>query len=77
MSDSLNTLLELSGYTFRLDKGYWVKFEAYLVNATEQIPHGISYSVTLHDRHNRRIVDSTTLTAIHPSCAEKSLAAEG
>ena len=56
MADSLNTLLELNGYTFRLDKGYWVKFEAYLVDATEHIPHGISYCITLHDRYNRRIV---------------------
>jgi hypothetical protein len=56
MPDSLNTLLELNGYTFRLDKGFWVKFEAYLVTVTDQIPHGISYSITLHDRHNRRVV---------------------
>lgn len=56
MPDGLNVLLELNGYTYRLDKGYWVKFEAYLVNATDHIPHGISYSITLHDSHNRRLV---------------------
>ncbi len=56
MSHNLNTLVELNGYTFRLDGGYWVKFEAYVVNITEHIPHGISYSLTLHDRNNRRIV---------------------
>jgi hypothetical protein len=56
MPDSLNTLLELNGYSFRLEKGYWVKFEAYLVNSTEQIPHGISYCITFHDRYNKRII---------------------
>jgi len=56
MPEGLNTLLALHGYTYRLDKGYWVKFEAYLVNATEHIPHGISYCLTLHDKNNRRIV---------------------
>jgi Family of unknown function (DUF6516) len=56
-SVGLNTLLELNGNTFRLNKeGYWVKFEAHEVPVTDQIPHGISYSITLHDRHNRRIV---------------------
>lgn len=53
MPDGLSVLLELNGYTYRLDKGFWVKFEAYLVNATDHIPHGISYSITLHDRHNK------------------------
>ena|ERR1039457_4079004 len=54
--DDLNTLLDLDGYTYCLTKGYWVKFGAHKVAITEQIPHGISYSVTLHDRNNRRIV---------------------
>lgn len=53
----LDTLLDLHGITYRLDKGYWVKFEAYRVTAaSEQIPHGISYSLTLYDRNNTRVV---------------------
>jgi hypothetical protein len=55
-NDGLNTLLDLDGYTYRLNKGYWVKFEAHPVNVTDQIPHGISYCLTLHDRLNRRVV---------------------
>jgi len=54
--DGLNTLLDLDGFTYRLDKGYWVKFEAHVVSVTDQIPHGISYCLTLHDRHNRRVI---------------------
>lgn len=36
----LDTLLDLHEITYRLEKGYWVKFEAYTVTASEQIPHG-------------------------------------
>lgn len=52
----LETLLDLNGLSYRLDNGFWVKFEAYLVDPSEQIPHGVRYSLTLHDRHNARVV---------------------
>ena len=53
----LETLLSLSGYVFYLESGgHWVKFEAHQVAPTKYIPHGISYSLTLHDRNNVRIV---------------------
>jgi hypothetical protein len=29
----LETLLDLNGLTYRLENGYWVKFEAYLVTS--------------------------------------------
>jgi hypothetical protein len=52
----LETLLDLDGITYRLNEGYWVKFEVHSVDATEHRPHGISYSLTLHDRTNARVV---------------------
>ena len=52
----LETLLDLSGMSYRLDKGYWVKFEAWSVEPSEQIPHGIRYTLTLHDRNNARVI---------------------
>ncbi len=52
----LETLLELDGTNYRFDDGYWVKFEAHTVEATEQRPHGISYSLTLHDQTNERVM---------------------
>ncbi len=53
----LNTLLELSGIEYWLDENYWVKFEAYEVEeVTPQIPHGIRYSLTLHNQYNKRIM---------------------
>lgn len=39
-----------------MDNGYWVKFEASRVEPSERVPHGIRYSVTLHDRYNRRVI---------------------
>jgi hypothetical protein len=53
---SLETLLDLAGEIFPMDNGYWTKFEAYEVKPTEHFPHGIRYSLTLHDRNNTRIL---------------------
>ncbi|WP_342748518.1 toxin-antitoxin system TumE family protein [Geothermobacter hydrogeniphilus] len=44
--------------------GYWVKFEARRVTVNEHIPHGSSYSLTLHDRTNRRIIGFDNAHAI-------------
>lgn len=52
----IETLLDLDGITYRLEAGYWVKFEARRVAPSQQMPHGISYSLTLHDRNNTRII---------------------
>lgn len=53
---SLETLLHLDGEVFPMDNGYWTKFEVNRVTPTKQIPHGIKYSLTLHDRNNTRIL---------------------
>ena len=53
---SLKTLLDLNGEVFPMDNGYWTKFEAYRVTPTPHIPHGIRYSLTLHDRNNTRVL---------------------
>lgn len=53
----LDGLLELNGIQYWLDEQYWVKFEVYQVDSiTSHIPHGIHYSLTLHDRYNQRIM---------------------
>jgi len=52
----LETLLNLDGEVFPMENGYWIKFEARRVPATEQIPHGIRYCLTLHDRNNTRLL---------------------
>jgi len=53
---TLETLLDLDGEVFPMDNGYWTKFEARRVDPTKQIPHGIRYSLTLHNRNNIRIL---------------------
>ena len=54
--DDLENLLNLHGEVFPIDNGYWVKFEAYQVDITASVPHGIRYSLTLHDKNNKRVI---------------------
>lgn len=54
--NDLETLLNLDGEIFPMDNGYWVKFEVHQVEASASIPHGINYSLTLHDKMNQRIL---------------------
>ena len=53
---TLETLLDLDGEVFPMDSGYWTRFQARRVPPTKHIPHGIKYSLTLHDRHNNRVL---------------------
>ncbi len=54
--NDLENLLNLDGETFPMDNGYWVKFEAHKVLPSKAIPHGIKYSLTLHDKRNQRVI---------------------
>ncbi|MBE9545934.1 MAG: hypothetical protein IMF10_00390 [Proteobacteria bacterium] len=54
--ETLDVLLSMHGEIFLMDDGFWTKFEAYKVEPGEHIPHGIRYSLTLHDKHNTRIL---------------------
>jgi hypothetical protein len=51
----LENLLDLNGEVIAFDNGTWAKFVAVRVDPDEARPHGISYSLTLHDRHGARI----------------------
>lgn len=52
----LKTLLDLNGYTIDQNGGYWVKIEAWEVAPSKEIPHGVRYSLTLHDPYGKRIM---------------------
>jgi hypothetical protein len=54
--NDLENLLNLHGEVFPMDNGYWIKFEAYEVELTKAIPHGVRYSLTLHDKNNHRVI---------------------
>lgn len=53
---SLDTLLLLDGEMFVVEGNFWVKFEAREVPATPEKPHGLDYSLTLHDGDGERLL---------------------
>jgi hypothetical protein len=55
---SLDALLDLDGQLFVIDEAgrHWVKFDVKRVPATTERPHGLSYSLTLHEATGKRIV---------------------
>ena len=63
---SLGILLDLDGEIFPMNNGYWTKFEASRITPTQQIPHGIRYSLTLHDRNNTRVLGFDNAHAFKP-----------
>lgn len=52
----LQNLLSLDGEIFPMESGFWTKFEVREVVSDERFPHGIRYSLTLHDGSNRRVL---------------------
>ena len=60
-------MLNLSGEIFPMDNGYWSKFEACQVSPDQHVPHGVRYSLTLHDRYNRRVLGFDNAHAIRPA----------
>lgn len=52
----LEELLTLDGVDLVLERRYWVSFRAWLVVPEESIPHGLRYSLSLHDRYGQRII---------------------
>jgi hypothetical protein len=55
---TLENLLDLDGDIYVIDEavGYWVKFVVKSVPPSPERPHGIEYSLTMHDSSNRRLV---------------------
>ena len=66
---TIENLLDLDGIRYVIDErlGLWVKFEIQEVTATKDRPHGIRYSLTLHDRSNKRIMGLDNAHAIEHS----------
>jgi hypothetical protein len=58
-------LLDLDGYAVVLDgEGHVARFVVKRVSASEGRPHGLSYSLTLHDRTGRRLLGFDNAHAI-------------
>lgn len=62
----LETLLELDGSIIEQDAGFWVKIEARLVESTTDVPHGVHYSLTLHDRYGTRVLGYDNAHSVKP-----------
>lgn len=61
----IDTLLDLDGIIIEQAGGCWTKFEVRRVSQpTEEIPHGIRYSLTLHDRCGERLMGFDNAHAI-------------
>lgn len=64
---AMDVLLSLNGEVFPIGvDGHWTKFAAWEVEPSKFIPHGIKYSLTLHDKYNKRILGYDNAHAIKP-----------
>lgn len=66
---SLDTLLDLNGQVLVLDEEghFWVSFVCRRVPATEERPHGLDYSLTLHGAGGERLVGFDNAHAVRAS----------
>lgn len=62
----MDTLLDLNGSIFDQGNGYWIKLEAWQVDASKETPHGIRYSLTLHEPYGKRILGYDNAHAVKP-----------
>ena len=54
--NGLTTLLELNGSIIEQGEGYWFEIHVWTVEVTPDIPHGIRYALTLHNRYGTWIL---------------------
>jgi len=63
---TISTLLVLDRSVLEQEGGFWIKIEARRVEPTEFIPHGIRYSLTLHNRYGARLLGYDNAHAVKP-----------
>ena len=56
MDYALDTLIDLNGFIAEVGEGHWVKIEAKRIEKDKAKPHGIKYSLTLHNPKGERIL---------------------
>lgn len=62
----ISTLVELHDQIIDQGNGYWIKIEAWRVVVTPDIPHGVRYSLTLHEPYGKRILGYDNAHAVKP-----------
>lgn len=60
------TLIDLHDQIIDQGNGYWIKIEAWRVEPNAFIPHGIRYSLTLHEPYGKRILGYDNAHAVKP-----------
>jgi len=53
--DALERLLDLDGFPAEIGGGFWIRIVAQRVPSDGDRPHGVGYSLTLHDPSGRRV----------------------
>lgn len=64
---SLDNLLALDGIRMNCQGNFWVKFDIKIVEVSPERPHGIKYSLSLHDGSNKRIMGFDNAHAVQVS----------
>lgn len=63
---SIDTLLDLDGAILDQGNGYWIKIEARRADVSLAVPHGIRYSLTLHEPYGKRILGYDNAHLVKP-----------
>lgn len=63
----LENLLLIEGEIFPMDNIYWVKFEVKTITPNDNVPHGVRYSLTLHNKNNHRVIGFDNAHSFKPS----------
>lgn len=73
----LDRLLDLDGFIAEVGGGFWVKIVAQRVRPDADRPHGVSYTLTLHDPSGERAfgIDNGHLTRVTRGPAGRSSSA--
>jgi hypothetical protein len=62
----LENLLDLNGSIIHREDGCWMKFDAWQVEPTKDVPHGIRYALTLHNAKGDRLMGYDNSHAVKP-----------
>lgn len=62
----LELLLDYHGRVIYLDGGYSMRFSIRRTAVTPERPHGITYSFTLHDQRNQRVIGFDNAHGVGP-----------
>lgn len=69
--NGIETLLDLNGNIVQQARGYWVEIHSWRVASTVLIPHGVRYSLTLHEQSGARVMGYDNAHAVKPSARFK------